>query len=152
MTRGSCQSQVVQPGSATRVRVLIVDDHRLFGELLMSGLSEDERIEIVGIAGTGKEAVELVEQLAPQIVLMDLAMPVMDGLEATRRIAKIAPQTQVLVLTGEASVDASAARAAGAAGFIRKDESLAVLRDSFFAVAGLTLAMADAQRASAASG
>jgi DNA-binding NarL/FixJ family response regulator len=131
--------------------VLIVDDHRLFGELLMSGLSEDERVEVVGIAGTGKEAVELVEQLEPHIVLMDLAMPVMDGLEATRRIQQIAPQTQVLVLTGEVSVDATAAREAGAAGFIRKDESLSVLRDSFFAIAGLTLAMADAQRASASA-
>ena len=141
----------MQPGSATRVRVLIVDDHRLFGELLMAGLSEDERVDIVGIAGTGKEAVELVEQLEPQIVLMDLAMPIMDGLVATRRIAEIAPATRVLVLTGEASVDASAAREAGAAGFIRKDDSLAVLRDSFFAVAGLTLAMADAERASASA-
>jgi DNA-binding NarL/FixJ family response regulator len=139
----------VQPGSATRVRVLIVDDHRLFGELLMAGLSEDERLEIVGIAATGKEAVELVEQLEPHIVLMDLAMPVMDGLEATKRISAIAPTTQVLVLTGEATVDASAARAAGAAGFIRKNDSLAELRESFFAVAGLTLAMADAQRAAA---
>ena len=146
----SCHSDEVQPGSATRLRVLIVDDHRLFGELLMSGLSEDDRIEIVGIAGTGKEAVELVEELEPHIVLMDLAMPVMDGLEATRRISKVKPATQVLVLTGESTVDATAAREAGAAGFIRKDESLAVLRDSFFAVAGLTLAMADAQRASAA--
>lgn len=131
------------------MRVLIVDDHRLFGELLMAGLSEDERLEIVGIAGTGKEAVELVEQFSPHIVLMDLAMPVMDGLEATRRIAAIAPSTQVLVLTGETSVDATAAREAGAAGFIRKSDSLADLRDSFFAVAGLTLAMADAQRAAA---
>ena len=131
------------------MRVLIVDDHRLFGELLMAGLSEDERLEIVGIAATGKEAVELVEQLSPHIVLMDLAMPIMDGFEATRRIAEIAPSTQVLVLTGETSVDATAAREAGAAGFIRKSDSLADLRESFFAVAGLTLAMADAQRAAA---
>ena len=118
----------------------------------MAGLSEDDRVDIVGIAGTGKEAVDLVEQLLPDIVLMDLAMPIMDGLEATRRISALAPSTQVLVLTGETAIDASAARAAGAAGFIRKDESLAELRDSFFAVAGLTLAMADAQRASAAPG
>jgi DNA-binding NarL/FixJ family response regulator len=129
------------------VRVLIVDDHRLFGELLMAGLSEDERLEIVGIAGTGQEAVELVEQLEPDIVLMDLVMPVMDGLEATRRISEVAPATRVLVLTGETSVDATKAREAGAVGFIRKDESLADLRASFFEVAGLTLAMAGAQRA-----
>jgi DNA-binding NarL/FixJ family response regulator len=132
--------------SSDRVRVLIVDDHRLFGELLMAGLSEDDRLEIVGIAATGQEAIDLVAQLEPHIVLMDLAMPVMDGLEATRRIAKAAPRTQVLVLTGESSVDAKAARDAGAAGFIRKDESLASLRESFFAVAGLTLAMGTARR------
>lgn len=131
------------------MRVLIVDDHRLFGELLMAGLSEDERVEVVGIAGTGKEALELVEQLEPHIVLMDLAMPVMDGLEATRRIAKAAPRTQVLVLTGESSVDSVAAREAGAAGFIRKDESLADLRDAFWAIAGLTVAMGEAQRGAA---
>src|SRR3954465_1874727 len=113
MTRGSCQSQVVQTGSATRVRVLIVDDHRLFGELLMAGLSEDERIEIVGIAGTGKEAVELVEQLEPHIVLRDRAVPGMGGLEPPRRIRAISPQPQVLVLTGGGAVDASAAREAG---------------------------------------
>jgi DNA-binding NarL/FixJ family response regulator len=128
------------------MRVLIVDDHRLFGELLMTGLSQDERVEVVGIALTGQEAVELVEQLKPHVVLMDLAMPVMDGLEATRRIAKIAPRTQVLVLTGESSVDAVAAREAGAAGFIRKDETLANLHDAFFAIAGLTFAMGEAQR------
>jgi DNA-binding NarL/FixJ family response regulator len=132
--------------TAGRMRVLIVDDHRLFGELLMAGLSQDERLEVVGIAVTGQEAVELVEQLEPHIVLMDLAMPVMDGLEATRRIAKVAPRTQVLVLTGQSSVDSVAAREAGAAGFIRKDESLADLRDAFFAVAGLTLAMGEARR------
>lgn len=131
-----------------RVRVLIVDDHRLFGELLMAGLSEDERLEIVGIAGTGREAIDLVKQLEPNIVLMDLAMPIMDGLEATRLITKMAPATQVLVLTGETSVDASAAREAGAIGFIRKNESLAELREAFFDVAGLALAMAGAQRAS----
>jgi DNA-binding NarL/FixJ family response regulator len=131
--------------STQRMRVLIVDDHRMFSELLMAGLSQDERLEVVGIAETGQEAVDLVAQLEPHIVLMDLAMPVMDGLEATRRISKVAPRTRVLVLTGQSSVDSQAAREAGAAGFIRKDESLANLRDAFFAVAGLTLAMGEAR-------
>jgi DNA-binding NarL/FixJ family response regulator len=132
----------VQSGlSRDTVRVLIADDHRLFGELLMAGLSDDERIEVVGIAVTGQEAVDLATQLEPDVVLMDLAMPVMDGLEATRRIADASPNTRVLVLTGESSVDASAAREAGAVGFIRKDESLASLRECFIAIAGITLAM-----------
>jgi DNA-binding NarL/FixJ family response regulator len=138
--------EVGSPLSEHRLRVLIVDDHRLFGELLMAGLSQDERLEVVGIAATGQEAIDLVGELEPHIVLMDLAMPVMDGLEATRRISKVAPRTVVLVITGESSVDSVAAREAGAAGFIRKDESLADLRDAFFAVAGLTLAMGEARR------
>ncbi len=131
------------------ISIVIADDHRLFAEALEASVAGDPRLRVAGAARDGAEAVELVEQLSPHIVLMDLAMPIMDGLEATRRIAAIAPATQVLVLTGETSVDATAAREAGAAGFIRKSDSLADLRDSFFAVAGLTLAMADAQRAAA---
>jgi DNA-binding NarL/FixJ family response regulator len=62
------------------VRVLIADDHRLFAESLMTVLSEDERVDVVGIAADGREAVELAAELRPDVILMDLKMPVMDGL------------------------------------------------------------------------
>ncbi len=73
------------------VRVLIVDDHRLFAESLELILATDGRIEIAGHAGTGEEAIDVARSARPDVVLMDIAMPVMDGLEATRRIAGEVP-------------------------------------------------------------
>src|SRR5205823_7788515 len=70
----------VQPDS--RLRVLIADDHRLFAEALQAILDADARIDVVGHAGDGQEAVQLAKQLHPQVVLMDISMPVMDGHEA----------------------------------------------------------------------
>ena len=68
------------------LRVLIADDHRLFAEALEAILAADERIEVVGQAGDGGQAVELANRLGPDVVLMDVSMPVLDGFEATREI------------------------------------------------------------------
>ncbi|HEY2327068.1 MAG TPA: response regulator transcription factor [Gaiellaceae bacterium] len=106
-----------------RVRVLIADDQRLFAEALEAILSTDARIRVVGRAVDGREAVDLARAEQPDVVLMDIAMPVLDGIEATREIRSELPKTQVIVLTGSASnQDVSRARTAGAHGYVTKDQ------------------------------
>jgi DNA-binding NarL/FixJ family response regulator len=82
-----------------RIKVLIVDDHTLIRDGIRALLELTADIEVVGEATNGREALEKVEQLVPEVVLMDLAMPVMGGLEATRRIHNKYPQIKVLALT-----------------------------------------------------
>jgi DNA-binding NarL/FixJ family response regulator len=120
------------------VRLLLADDHRLFAESLMAVLSEDERVEVVGIAENGLEAVELAAELEPDVILMDLRMPVMDGLEATRKIRETGLSVQILLLTGtETPVGAEDAAAAGANAFLRKERGVEELRRVFVEVASL---------------
>jgi DNA-binding NarL/FixJ family response regulator len=110
------------------VRVLIADDHRLFAEALRAILSADERIEVVGLAASGQDAVNQAGDLEPDVVLMDISMPGLDGVEATRRIVGTRPQARVLMLTGsDAQEDMDAARTAGAAGYMTKDRIAAEL-------------------------
>ena len=126
------------PPSGRAVRLLLADDHRLFAESLMSVLEKDERVEVVGIAENGEEAVQLAAQLQPDVILMDLKMPVMDGLEATRRIRKTGLPVQILLLTGtETSVGPEAAAEAGATAFLRKERGVEELRQVFLEVASL---------------
>ena len=121
-----------------QLRVLVADDHRLFAESLMTALSTDERIEIVGVASDGDEAADLAETLRPDIVLMDINMPGTDGLEATRRIRDGGLHTAVIVLTGETDTSrGSAAIEAGAHAFVRKDQSLERFMTVFFEVGSL---------------
>jgi DNA-binding NarL/FixJ family response regulator len=114
-----------------RVRVLIADDHRLFAEALEAILATDARIEVVGRARDGVEAVELWSSLHPGVTLMDISMPVMDGFEATTRIREHDPSACILVLTGSnARADVDRARQAGAAGYVTKDRIAAELVDA----------------------
>ena len=104
------------------LRVLIADDHRLFAEALEAILAADDRIEVVGQAGDGAQAVELARKLGPDIVLMDVSMPVLDGFEATREIRAESEGTRVLMLTGSNSrADVDRSRKAGASGYVTKD-------------------------------
>jgi DNA-binding NarL/FixJ family response regulator len=126
------------PSSGRAVRLLLADDHRLFAESLMSVLSEDERVEVVGIAGNGEEAVRLAAELEPDVILMDLKMPVMDGLEATRKIRETGLPVQILMLTGtDTQVGAEDAAEAGANAFLRKELGVEELRHVFIEVASL---------------
>src|SRR4051794_5886282 len=108
---------------SSRVTVVIADDHRLFAEALEAILSTDARINVIARAADGAEAVDLAREHKPDVVLMDIAMPVMDGIDATRTISGELPGTSVIVLTGSNSTgDVSAARAAGASGYVTKDQ------------------------------
>jgi DNA-binding NarL/FixJ family response regulator len=110
------------PLQGDRIRVVIADDHRLFAQALEAVLGGEERFEVVGFARNGREAIALVEELQPDVTLMDLSMPVLDGVEATREIRKVAPDARVLMLTGSnAPVDVDRAREAGASGYVTKD-------------------------------
>ena len=113
------------------IRVLIVDDHRLFAEALEAILAAESRIEVVGRARNGAEALEMVLDLNPDLVLMDISMPVMDGVEATRRIREARPEACVLMLTGSSAVaDVDRSRDAGAAGYVTKDRIASELVDA----------------------
>jgi DNA-binding NarL/FixJ family response regulator len=130
------------------VRVLLADDHRSFAESLMSTLCEDERVEVVGIADTGKEAIELARTLRPDVILMDVKMPITDGLEATRRIRDLGLNAQVLLLTGtDSPLGADDATAAGATAFLRKERGVEELKQVFFEVASLAATLGAPARA-----
>jgi DNA-binding NarL/FixJ family response regulator len=117
------------------VRVLIADDHRLFAEALQAILATDDRVEVVGAATDGRDAVELAARTHPDVILMDISMPVMDGIEAARRVHRSRPETAILMLTGSNSrTDVDRARQAGAAGYVTKDRIAAELVDAILEV------------------
>jgi DNA-binding NarL/FixJ family response regulator len=118
------------------IRVLIADDQRVVRDGLTMLVGLIDGVEVVGAASNGLEAVELAERDRPDVVLMDLRMPELDGAEATRRIRASVPQTQVLVLTTYAD-DASLfpALEAGARGYLTKEASAEEIEQAIRAVA-----------------
>jgi DNA-binding NarL/FixJ family response regulator len=114
------------PPEATRV--MIVDDHLVVRKGLASFLGHEPDIEVVGMADSGEQALEMAAELHPDIVLMDLSMPGMGGIEATRRLVETAPGTRVMMLTSfgghERMVEALKS---GAVGYVVKDTAPADL-------------------------
>ncbi|HXE72391.1 MAG TPA: response regulator transcription factor [Candidatus Nitrosotenuis sp.] len=82
-----------------RIRVVIADDSALFRQMLVDSLEEEEDIEVVGQAADGQEAIDLVERTCPDIILLDVKMPRVDGVQATREIVRRRPRTKVVILT-----------------------------------------------------
>jgi DNA-binding NarL/FixJ family response regulator len=118
-----------------KIRVLIADDHRMFAEALDAILATDNRLEVAGHAGDGAEAVRLALKARPDVILMDIAMPVMDGLQATKQIRKQWPTACVLMLTGSNSrLDVDRAREAGAAGYVTKERIAGELIDAILEI------------------
>jgi DNA-binding NarL/FixJ family response regulator len=106
------------------LRVLIVDDHDLFRSGLRN-LLEEQGVQVIGEAAAGQEALQIVRELAPDVVVMDLNMPGMGGVEATRHITSVAPLTRVLMLTiSDQDADVIDAILAGACGYLLKDSSI----------------------------
>ncbi|MCR5750832.1 MAG: response regulator transcription factor [Kiritimatiellae bacterium] len=105
-----------------KTKVLIADDHALIRRGLSDLIRYEKDIAVVGEAADGESAVRATEEILPDVVVMDLMMPVMDGVEATRRIKAVRPETKILILTTfGSSADVSLAVAAGASGAIMKD-------------------------------
>ena len=118
------QQATAERQSQDGLRVLLVDDHDLFRSGLRN-LLEDEGVQVVGEAAAGQEALDIVRELAPDVVVMDLNMPGMGGVEATRHISSVAPLTRVLMLTiSDQDNDVIDAILAGACGYLLKDSSI----------------------------
>jgi DNA-binding NarL/FixJ family response regulator len=120
----------------TPIRVLVVDDQTLFRESLAVLLSAQPDIEVVGEAADGAAALERAATLEPHVVLMDLRMPVLDGIAATRKLRASHPEVQVIALTTfDADADVFAALGAGALGYLLKDVSAETLVEAVRAAA-----------------
>jgi len=128
---------LAQPGSGgdERIRVVVSDDHELFRRGLRMVLEAEEDIEVVAEAADGQEAVAQVEELAPDVVLMDVRMPRMGGIEATRLIRQLFPTTRIIVLSvSDEEDDIYGAVKAGANGYLLKEVSIEEVADAVRAV------------------
>jgi DNA-binding NarL/FixJ family response regulator len=120
-----------------RIPVLVADDDVLIRDALVAFLDGVDEVDVVGQARDGEEAVTLALELSPRLVVMDVSMPRMDGVEATRHILVKAPDTRVLILTGLADRGkAEEAMRAGAVAYVLKDRSPVEIFDAILAAAG----------------
>jgi two-component system nitrate/nitrite response regulator NarL len=113
------------------IRLLIVDDHTMFRQGLVSLLGVEATFQVVGQAADGEQALRLFEELQPDVVLMDVMMPCVDGVEAARRLLETTPHARILMLTvSDADEDLLAAIRAGACGYLLKDADADELFDA----------------------
>jgi DNA-binding NarL/FixJ family response regulator len=118
------------------VAVLIVDDHRMFGESLARLLSDEDGITVLGVATSGAEAVEAIQELHPRVVLMDYQLPDHDGVTVTAEIKRLDPAIMVVMLTGLGDDRVLlAAIEAGCSGFLTKDRAAAEVAEAVRAAA-----------------
>jgi DNA-binding NarL/FixJ family response regulator len=119
------------------LRLLVADDNLLFAEALTQLLEADERIQVVGCAYNGAEAIDFARKLEPDVVLADIKMPLMTGIEATERILAFCPDTTVVLMSGHSSPsEVEQGLRAGAAGYITKDDLGLWLVDAVLGYAG----------------
>jgi DNA-binding NarL/FixJ family response regulator len=119
------------------LRVLVADDEPLFVESVEALLAGDDRIEVVGRAANGQDAIDAAVALEPDVTLMDISMPVIDGIEAARRIREHLADACIVILTGSSmSADIDRARQAGVAAFITKDRLGTQLVDAILELGG----------------
>lgn len=139
------QPPATPPTTTRTARVLIADDQTLFRSGLARLLDSDDRVNVVGEAVDGADAVKLAASLKPDVVLMDIKMPNLDGIEATRRIIAENPKTKVLMLTTfEADNHVIQSLKAGASGYVLKDSQAGAIVSSILAVVAGERVMASA--------
>ena len=117
-------------------RVLIVEDQEAFRRFIRSTLERRTELQIVGEASDGLEAVQKAEELCPDLILLDLGLPTLNGLEAARRIRKISPQSKILFISQESSVDVVQAALAVGKGYVVKSDAGSELLPAVNAVLG----------------
>ena len=129
-------AQAADPLPADVLRLVVADDHRLFRESLVSGLRDTARFEVVGEAADGEEAVAMCAALGPDIILMDIGMPRLNGVAAATRITAASPATRVVILSMHSEKRfVEAALAAGVSGYLLKDISMGDLASALDIVA-----------------
>ena len=120
---------------ATKKTILIVDDHPLFREGLKSIITRNSRFEVVGEAGTGKQALRLAKQLRPDLVVMDISLPDKSGIDVTSDIRRLLPETRVVIVSMHSKIDhISEAFRAGATGYVVKESAADRLAQGLVAV------------------